>query len=119
MVRILIGVVGPRGLRWVLRFTNDFLMLVRSGAVSRPLLMAILLVRVLSIPLKCSKFRGGVRTEWVGYFMGFEAKELGISDRRCERKDGKIEVASFFDDLRRLAFATGPLRFVRPFLGPL
>ena len=72
MVRILIGVVGPRDLRWVLRFADDFLLLVRSGAVSRPLLMAILLVRALSIPLKCSKFR-----------------------------------------------AAGPLRFVRPFLGPL
>ena len=115
MVRILIGVVGPRGLRWVLR-------LVRSGAVSRPLLMAILLVRAVSIPLKWSKFRGGVRTEWVGHFMDFEAKELGVSDRRCDwaarwcrtQAQGKIEVASFREGSGRLAFAAG-----RPFLGPL
>ena len=72
------------GLRWVLRFADDFLMLVRNGAVFHPLLMAILLVRALSIPLKWSKFRGGVRAEWVGYFMDFEAKELGVSDRRCD-----------------------------------
>ena len=46
MVPIMIGVVGPGGLCWVLWFADDFLMLVRNSAVSRPLLMA------LSIPLK-------------------------------------------------------------------
>ena len=68
-----------------------------------------------------------MRTEWVGYFMDFEAKELGVSDRRCDwaarwcrtQAQGKIEVASFREGLGRLAFAAGPLRFVRPFLGPL
>ena len=59
--------------------------------------------------------------------MDFEAKELGVSDRICDwaarwcrtHAQGKIEVASFREGLGRLAFAAGPLRFVRPFPGPL
>ena len=102
----------------VLRRTDDFLMLVRSGAVSRPLLMAILLVRALSIPLKWSKFRGGVPTEWVGYFTGVSDRRCDLAARWCRTQaQGKIEVASFREGLGRLAFAAGPLR--RPFLGPL
>ena len=127
MVRILIGVLVHCGLRWVLRFADDIIMLGRSSAVTHPLLMTTDLVKAWSVLPKMSKFRGGVRTESVGYYRDFEAKELGVSDRRCNwaarwcrtKVQGVIEVASFCEGYDRLAFAAGILRFVRPFLGPL
>jgi hypothetical protein len=128
LLRLVLSVVGHRGLRWLLRFADDYLMLVRSGAVARPLVMAILLVRALSVPLKWSKFRGGRQTGWVGCWIDLEGQTLGISDKRCDWAAGwcrraagqrSIEVQKFKEAVGRLAFAAGPMIFLRPFLGPL
>ena len=65
MVRILIGVVGPRGLRWVLRFADDFLMLFRSGAISRPLVQV----------AACG--RNGPATSWISSLRSWASATAG------------------------------------------
>jgi hypothetical protein len=128
LVRLLLYVVSEAGLKWALRFAGDYFLLGDVRAITRPLAMVVLLVRALGIPLKWCKFRGGLRVERVGYFVDLVGKEIGISDRRCEwaaawcRKTAEGSTVSgrrFAEALGRLAFAAGPLEFVRPFLGPL
>ena len=81
IARILVCVVGLRGLRMLVRFADDFIMFVRSVAVSRLLLMIILLNRALTISLTWSKVRGGVWTEWVSCCMDYEAKNFPLATK--------------------------------------
>ena len=126
--RLALYVAGGQGLRWLLRFADDYLALVQGADVWRPLLMTVLLFRLFRVPLKWSKFRGGVQLDWIGYFLDLEGQTAGISERRsewatrwCRKTASSRSVATreFREGLGRLAFTAGILRFVRPFLGPL
>ena len=126
--RLVLYVVSGRSLRWVMRFADDFLSLLRAPGVFRNIIAMLLLLRALGVPIKWAKCRGGFGVPWVGYFLCLERKLLGVSESRCAwiRRwclrtvtDGKVHTQEFRECLGRLSFATGVLPFVRPFLGPL
>ena len=90
--------------------------------------MAVLFLCSLGIPLKWTKFRGGLKTEWIGYYFDLENREAGISDARsrwasawCRRvaEERTVLADDFREGLGRLAFAAALLVFTKPFLGPL
>jgi hypothetical protein len=128
LVRILHYIAGPSGLRWALRFADDFVLVSGGTQVWRPLAVAVLLLRGFGVPLKWTKFRGGFRTDWIGYYFDLELREAGVSDSRgrwasswCRRLAGAktVSVNEFRQGLGRLAFAAALLVFTKPFLGPL
>ena len=127
-MRLLMCILSQQGLRWLFRFADDFLALLRGAAVWQPLLIRPLLLRALGIPLMWCKCRGGTQLDWIGFYLDLKGQKLGMSDSRCrwasrwckETADaGVIDVKHFREALGRLSFCTGPLIFVRPFLGPL
>ena len=128
ILRVLLYIGDGHGLRWLFRFADDFLALVRSSAVWRPLMLIVLLMRALRIPLKWSKCRGGTQLDWIGFYLDLEGQQMGMSDKRCAwaarwcketAESGTVVVRHFREALGRLSFSAGPLLFVRPFLGPL
>ena len=128
IVRLLHYVAGPAGLRWGLRFADDFILVSGGLTIWRPLAVAVLFLCSLGIPLKWTKFRGGLKTEWIGYYFDLENREAGISDARsrwasawCRRvaEERTVLADDFREGLGRLAFAAALLVFTKPFLGPL
>ena len=113
---------------WALRFADDSIWLTGGAAVWRPLVLGILLLRAFDVPIKWAKFRGGRRTEWIGYFFDLEACVAGVSDGRsrwaaewCRRVAGEREVLvdEFREGLGRLGSVATLLLYTKPFLGPL
>ena len=126
--RVAVCVGGGCGLRWLLRFADDYLALVQGENIWKPLLVTVLMFRLFRVPLKWTKFRGGVQLEWIGYWLDLDQRLTGISDRRCAwasrwcremASSRTVAPREFREGLGRLGFAAGMLRFVRPFLGPL
>ena len=126
--RVVLYITGPAGLKWALRYADDFIFLTGGAQVWRPQLYAVLLLRALGVPLKWSKFRGGLRTDWIGFHFDLEAREAGISDGRCRwvvdwcrRIAGlpRVRAKEFSEGLGRLGFAASLLLYTKPFLGPL
>ena len=126
--RLKMYIVGSAGLRWVLRFADDYIWLTGGGQLWRPLIFAILLLRAFGVPLKWTKFRGGRKTEWIGYYFDLENREAGVSDGRsrwaagwCRRVAGQssIPAKEFSEGLGRLGFVATLLIYTKPFLGPL
>lgn len=126
--RLVLYIVGPAGLLWALRFADDYIWITGGTALWRPLILAILFLRALDVPLKWTKFRGGRRTEWIGYFFDLEDCVAGLSDGRSRwaaswcRKIAESRAVlgdEFREGLGRLGFAATLLLYTKPFLGPL
>ena len=49
--RIVLYIVGPSGLRWALRYADDFILITSDAQIWRPLLYAVALLRALGVPL--------------------------------------------------------------------
>ena len=80
------------------------------------------------MPLSWHKLRGGIETEWIGYWLDFGRFEIGISEKRrlwvirwldetFER--GSVQIGLMRQALGRLSFVAGPLVRMRPLLGPI
>jgi hypothetical protein len=128
LLRITHYVVTPAGLRWALRFADDYFLVSGGTQMWRPLLISLLLLRSLEVPLKWSKLRGGFQVDWIGYNFDLVGRTAGVSPSRarwatgwCTRMAGlrTIPMEDFREVLGRLAFAAALLVFVKPFLGPL
>ena len=72
--------------------------------------------------------KGGLEADYVGYWIDFRGYQMGLSESRAKwlvewlgRKatEGSMLIRDLKELLGRLSFAAGPLRFLRPFLGPL
>lgn len=120
-------VQDPHG--WeVLLYVDDFMFTaVGRKAIEHSAFMVFMLC-VLGMPFRWDKFRGGVETKFVGYWVDFGMYRLGISERRAEwlagwpqarLSSGKVDLQDLAAVLGRMCFALGPLEFVRPFLAPL
>jgi hypothetical protein len=90
--------------------------------------MTMFVMEILGVPFAWKKTRGGIQADWVGYWLDLRTFEVGLSLKRVEwlrswlRKKLEAEVTlvrELKEGLGRLAFAAGPLFWLRPFLGPL
>jgi hypothetical protein len=117
-------------LAYIFRFADDYQVLA-SGAggegVRMPLLRWILLAGVLGIPLKWSKLRGGVTSDFIGNQYDWRRLTGGLSTSRAtwlinwsERvlRDKLIAVRELRSVIGRLSFSATLLRFLLPYLGP-
>jgi hypothetical protein len=117
-------------LQYGFRFADDFkfLALVRSHGTLVPLFKVLLLMEVLTIPLKWSKTAGGPTTDWIGYWFDYSKLLFGLGAQRAEwiwkwlrntAADKVVVARDFKSGLGRLGFAAEILRYLKPFTAPL
>jgi hypothetical protein len=113
---------------WQLIFSDDLKWLAYGRDKFRDILLAILVWELFGTPIAWKKGKGGISTDWLGYWLDYGKFELGISEQRAEwlRKwlaklleVGASLVRELREGLGRLGFAAGVLEWHRPFLAPL
>ena len=128
VTRLILYVVSAQGLRWLLRFVDDFLAIARGGHRWQPMALILVLLQAMDVPLKWSKFRGGFKAGWIGYMVDLDLREAGLSRRRsdwaaswCSRlaEAEYVQIQEFREGLGRLGFAAELFLFTKPLLGPL
>ncbi len=113
---------------WQLLFADDLHWVAHGPAKYPDLLFLILLWEVAGTPFAWHKTKGGVQTDWIGYWLDYGKFELGITEARgrwlatwladtVER--GASLVRTLREALGRLGFAAGVLEWHKPFLAPL
>jgi hypothetical protein len=113
---------------WQLLFADDLHWVAHGPAKYCDLLFLILLWEVAGTPFAWHKTKGGVQTDWIGYWLDYGKFELGITEARgrwlakwladtVER--GASLVRTLREALGRLGFAAGVLEWHKPFLAPL
>jgi hypothetical protein len=113
---------------WQLLFADDLHWVAHGPAKYNDLLFLILLWEVAGTPFAWHKTKGGVQTDWIGYWLDYGKFELGITEARgrwlatwladtVER--GASLVRTLREALGRLGFAAGVLEWHKPFLAPL
>ena len=121
-------VLGRNHALWAMLFADDGRLTGRGSFFERQLWMAFLYLALLNVPLSWSKVKGGVETEWVGYWLDVRTFSVGISAKRAawliewlnRKLEDKVVVArEIREGLGRLSFAAGPLEHCRAFLGPI
>ena len=131
----LIGLVGRLAFR-VLLDTFVFLLIyaddvhLLSGGPDRwiNIWMMLALLCMQGTPFSDKKWRGGLKLDWVGYWIDYGRFNLGISEKRCQwvirsvedmEGDGWLVDVRRFHELRgRLGFMSQILVWIRPFLAP-
>lgn len=113
---------------WQLLYSDDVHWKAHGPQKYRDLLMMLLLWELMGTPFSWKKCKGGVSTDWLGYWLDYSRFELGISESRgrwladwlaraVER--GASLVRELREGLGRLGFAAGVLEWHKPFLAPL
>lgn len=92
------------------------------------LLLGIFAWVVMGTPLSWKKLRGGLKIDWIGYYLDYTRFEIGINEARAVwlinwmgkiLADGLVHMRSMAQGLGRLGFSSGVLEWCRPFLAPI
>ena len=127
LVRMVHYVTGRKRSPEVLLYADDWIILAGRESELADVATIILVLEALGEPMKWAKYRGGFEVCWVGYEIGLRDWTLGISKARARWRidwmmktvEAKaVDLADLTAVLGRLAFAMGPLDFLRPFLAP-
>ena len=102
--------------RWpleVLLFVDDVLFNAKRAQEIIDVGVLLLILEALGVPFKWTKFRGGIATDWIGYRVNWETRELGISPKRSAWLVGwmRREVATDKTNLKDFSGVLGRLGF--------
>lgn len=118
------------GITYIFRFADDYQLLstnLSGQGCYRPLLRWLLLARVLGVPLKWSKVRGGMTADFIGNTYDWRSLLGGLSESRSrwlvnwidQTLSNKIvSVRELRSVIGRLGFSATLLRYLLPYLGP-
>ena len=90
--------------------------------------MHMFILAVINAPLAWHKVGGGIKSDWVGYYLDVGRFEFGVSELRAawavrwledKGRERTVRLGELREGLGRLQFIAGPLEHIRPFLGPL
>lgn len=110
---------------YMLLYADDGLILAAGENYQPNLLKVLALIDTLGAPLSWAKCRGGLRMEWLGYFLDIEAGVVGVSGSKTRwleewvtgvLKDMLVTGREFKSALGRMGFLAGPVKQARPFL---
>ncbi len=121
--------IAPRAAElWLLMMADDVKAESTSLSPRLWVLWAIVMLRILGVPLSWHKVQGGREISWIGYAVDLRTLSLGISASRagwvCEwmnrvARDGVVDVSELRSVVGRLAFVAGALEYEKPFLSPI
>ncbi len=127
-VRLLHHLAPTSAELWILMMADDVKIESTSSSSKLWILWAIIILRVLGVPLTWRKVQGGLELTWIGYSIQLSPLALGISASRAEwvagwmqraSRDGASDVGELRSVVGRLSFVAGALEYEKPFLAPL
>ena len=92
------------------------------------LLGSLLCLELFGLPINWRKVKGGHHFDYVGYYVNLQKYVVGLSQSRADWliswldekvAAGSMGIRELRETLGRLGFASGPMRWMRSFLGPL
>ncbi|CAE8623280.1 unnamed protein product [Polarella glacialis] len=128
LVGRLSGRLLGRSYCWQSIFADDLVILAGGKDKWISILVTIAVWLMVGTPLAWHKFRGGLATDWVGFYLDMQTFSVGISLARAQwltrwaaqvHQDGMADMRRFAEALGRLGFATHVLLWAKPFLAPL
>ncbi|CAE8640253.1 unnamed protein product [Polarella glacialis] len=117
-----------RSFCWQSLFADDLVILAGGQDKWLSILLIIAAWLMVGTPLAWHKFRGGLATDWVGYYLDMQTFSVGISLARAQlltrwavqvHQDGMADMRRFAEALGRLGFAAQVLLWAKTFLAPL
>ncbi len=124
IVRLVIRLAPRAAELWMLMMADDIKVESTSRSPRLWVLWAIILLRILGVPLSWHKVQGGREIAWIGYAVNLRTLSLGISASRanwvCDwmnrvSRDGKVNINELRSVVGRLAFVAGALEYEKPF----
>ena len=128
VLRLTHYILGYANALYALLYSDDGKLTGRTERYERGLLLHLFVLVVINLPISWNKVKGGPQVEWIGYWVDIGRFELGISASRAawaskwltdKATEGRVRIGELQEGLGRLQFITGPVEFLRPFLGPL
>ena len=127
IIRCAHSLLGRRDL-CQLTYVDDLLFLARGRGGMAGIWVTLLFLVVVGTPFPWKKFKGGERTEWIGFQVDVSQSELGMTEKRLRwardwmakvLANKVVRVDEFRSALGRLAFMMAAFAHLKPFLGPL
>ena len=113
---------------WHLLFADDGWLVAIGKWFWRKIMFWFFALDLCEFPISWKKVAGGVQVQWIGYQLNVKDFMVGISDRKKQwikdwigkrLAEGGVTGRELKAALGRLAFVSGALWHVRPFLGPI
>ena len=67
---------------FVLTYVDDILWLAKGKEAKEAIAVVLLFLVAIGVPFSCSKCKGGLSTDWVGYNVDLRTRSVGISEKR-------------------------------------
>jgi hypothetical protein len=128
VTRVTYGVLGSDFPLDLLVYVDDLEFRAENKQERFSVVFAVLVMRILGLPFKEAKFRGGFEVEWIGLFTNYKIYAMGLSASRAQwvidwidrvKSGTAVSLAEVERGVRRLNFAVTALVYEKPFLGPL
>ena len=128
ITRCVHGLLGPSLPLELLVYVDDLLFIAGDRMERKAVVFALFIFRLLGVPFKVPKFRGGFKVDWIGLHICFKSYSVGLSPERAAwmvswiqklLAQGWVETREMAMGLGRLNFAVSALIFEKPFLGIL
>jgi hypothetical protein len=128
VTRVTYGLLGPGSPLELLVYVDDLEFLAGNGRERRAVVLAILYMKILGLPFKTAKFRGGWEVEWIGLFTNYKTYAMGLSPSRTRwlvdwidkiKKGTAVSLSDVERGIGRVNFAVTALVYEKPFLGIL
>ena len=128
LVRCTFGLLGPALPLELLVYVDDLQFIAGNHCERKSVVYALFLLRMLGVPFKTPKFRGGFNVDWIGLHICFKTYSVGLSPDRAAwmikwiqkiLAQGWVDTHEMAMGLGRLNFAVSALVFEKPFLGIL
>ena len=127
--RMVLNILGLRfKWFWLLMFADDSRQQSWGSEKYLALVTSLFIWALAGTPFSWKKCRGGLKGDWLGYWLDYERFELGISEKRGRwlrnwakkiLSDRLVQISSMAEGLGRLCFVSGVVEYYRPFLAPM
>jgi hypothetical protein len=128
ITRVTYGLLGDKHPFDLLVYVDDLEFIAVDRQERRAVTYAIFYMKLLGLPFKTAKFRGGWEVEWIGLFTNYKTFAMGLSSARAEwlvdwidrlKAGTPVTVSDVERGIGRINFAVSALVYEKPFLGPL
>lgn len=128
ITRVTYGLLGPGNPLDLLIYVDDLEFLASNATERRSVTLAIFYMKLLGLPFKTAKFRGGWEVEWIGLFTNYKTYAMGLSPSRTKwlvdwidkvKAGNNVTLAEVERGIGRINFAVTALVYEKPFLGIL